>query len=51
MRVSLRALNSFEKRESIAHYNVKEDNISCRVLKEHLPEWIKEENEEKDLQL
>lgn len=51
MRVSLRALNSSEKRESIVHYNVKEDNISCRVLKEHLPEWIKEENEEKDLQL
>lgn len=45
MKVSLKALSNIEKRESIARYNVKEENISCCALKEHLPEWIKEEEE------
>ncbi len=49
MRVSLKALNSSQKRESIARYTVKEENISCCVLKEHLSEWIKEEIEKEEL--
>lgn len=43
MKVSLKALSNQERRESIARYKVKEENISCSALKEHLPMWVKEE--------
>lgn len=49
MRVSLKALSSSQRRDSIARYKVKEENISCDVLKEHLSEWIEEANKKKEL--
>lgn len=45
MKVSLKALSNQERRESIARYKVKEENISCSALKEHLSKWVEEEEE------
>lgn len=47
MKVSLKALSSQEKRESIARNPIKEENISGLKLKEHLSQWIAEEERTK----